>query len=253
MVWPLQRDLAAEHDLESIRARLARPRGEGPLGDFVLGGVDGVVTTFAVVAGSAGGRLSVAAVIILGLANLAADGFSMGISNYLGTRSRQQGVMRARADEAWQLDAHPEGERREIREIFARKGFAGKTLDRIVEVVTSNREVWLDTMMAEELKLSEVSARPARAGLVTFGAFSLCGFVPLLPFVLGGGGFEDMFRISIVLAAATFFALGIGKGAVLGLPRLRSGAQTLAIGAFAASLAYATGLLLHQMFGISVP
>lgn len=247
-----KRDLAAEHVLENIRARLTRPRGEGPLGDFVLGGVDGVVTTFAVVAGSAGGQLSVAAVIILGLANLVADGFSMGVSNYLGTRSRQQEVTRARADEIWQLDADPEGERREIREIFARKGFGGEALDHIVDVITSDRKVWVDTMMAEELKLSEVSARPVRAGLVTFAAFNLCGLVSLTPFLLGGGNFERMFEISLALSAATFFALGIGKGAVLGLPPLRSGIQTLVIGSVAAGLAYATGMLLRQMFGIAV-
>lgn len=248
-----RRDLTAEHRLETIRARLARPRGEGALGDFVLGGVDGVVTTFAMVAGSAGGQLSMAAVIILGLANLVADGFSMGISNYLGTRSRQQEVMRARADEDWQLDAHPEGERQEVREIFARKGFEGEMLERIVEGITSDRGVWVDTMMAEELKLSEVSARPVRAGLVTFAAFSICGFVPLVPFVLGGGSFEGMFRTSILLAAATFLVLGIGKGAVLELPRFRSGVQTLAIGAAAAGLAYITGALLRELYGIAVP
>ena len=224
----------------------------GPLGDFVLGGVDGVVTTFAVVAGSAGGQLSMVAVIILGLANLVADGFSMGISNYLGTCSRQQEVTRARADEAWQLDADPEGERREIREIFARKGFGGAPLDHIVQVITSDRKVWVDTMMAEELKLSEVSARPLRAGIVTFAAFTSCGLVPLTPFLLGGGNFESMFRISLTLSAATFFALGIGKGAVLGLPPLRSGIQTLVIGSIAAGLAYVTGMLLRQMFGIAV-
>ena len=245
-----RRDLFAEHSPGNIRSRLARPRGEGPLGDFVLGGVDGVVTTFAVVAGSAGGQLPVATVIILGLANLVADGFSMGISNYLGTRSRQQEVMRARLDEAWQLDEHPEGERQEVREIFARKGFHGELLDRVVEVITSDRKVWIDTMMAEELKLSEISARPLRAGIVTFAAFSICGFVPLLPFMVAGDGFGARFEVSTWLAAGTFFALGLGKGAVLGLPRLRSGLTTLLIGGVAAALAYATGVLLHGLFGI---
>ena len=103
-----------------------------------------------------------------------------------------------------------------------------------------------------ELKLSEVSARPFRAGSVTFAVFTMCGLVPLTPFLFGGGSFESMFRISLVLSAATFFALGIGKGAVLGLPPLRSGIQTLVIGSVAAGLAYATGVLLRQMFGIAV-
>ena len=224
--------------------------GEGPLGDFLLGGVDGVVTTFAVVAGSAGGGLPTGAVIVLGLANLAADGFSMGVSNYLGTRSRQQEVLRARADEAWQIHACPEGERAEIREIFARKGFDAPELDRIVDVITADRSVWVDTMMREELRLSEISAKPLRAGVVTFIAFAVCGFVPLLPFILGGPA-DILFARSTALAGVTFFILGTVKGAVVGTSRLVSGVQALAIGSAAAMLAFGVGILLRDAFGVS--
>ena len=179
------RDLHGEHAPHRIRNRLDNPRGESPLGDFMLGGVDGVVTTFAVVAGSAGGQLASTIVIILGIANLIADGFSMAVSNYLGTRTRQEEVRQSRADEQWQIDVFPEGEREEIREIFARKGFEGTGLDEIVEIITADREVWVDTMMAEELRLSDVSTRPLRAGVTTFVAFSICGAIPLLPFLIG--------------------------------------------------------------------
>ena len=215
----------------------------------MLGGVDGVVTTFAVVAGSAGGRLSAAVVIILGLANLVADGFSMAVSNYLATKSRLEQVIRSRHGEYWQIENYPEGEREEIKQIFVRKGFEGETLDLVVDVVTRDRDVWVDTMMAEELRLSETSARPLRASIATFVAFSLCGFVPLVPFVLGLGPFETMFGISTGLAAATFVALGVGKGLALNLSPLRAGLQTLTIGGAAAALAYAAGFGLHVLFG----
>lgn len=247
----MTRDLEAEHDPERIRQRLAQPAGESALGDFVLGGVDGVITTFAIVAGSAGGRLPVATIIILGLANLVADGFSMAVSNYLGTRSRQQEVRRAREDEAWQIATHPEGERSEIREIFAKKGFDRPTLDRIVEVITASPKVWIDTMMAEELKLSEVGARPLRAANATFLAFVLCGLVPLLPFILGLAPADTLFVASALLAAATLFALGAAKGTMLGMRPLGSGAQTLAIGGAAALLAYGVGMLLYWLFGVA--
>ncbi|WP_166037981.1 VIT1/CCC1 transporter family protein [Sphingosinicella sp. YJ22] len=243
------RDLEEEHRPARIRERISRPKGEGAIGDFVLGGVDGVVTTFAVVAGSAGARLPIMTVIVLGLANLAADGFSMAVSNYLGTRSRQQEVRRARADEDWQTHACPEGERAEIREIFSRKGFEPPELDRIVAVISSDRRVWVDTMMQEELRLSEISAKPLRAGVVTFVAFSLCGFIPLLPFILGGPS-ELLFTRSTVLAGATFFILGLFKGAVVGGSRLVSGVQTLAVGSAAAMLAFAVGALLRDAFGL---
>lgn len=242
------RDLRGEHASHRIRSRLADPRGQSPLGDFMLGGVDGVVTTFAVVAGSAGGQLSSMIVIILGLSNLLADGFSMAVSNYLGTRARQDEVLQSRADEEWQIDVFPAGEQKEIREIFLQKGFEGETLDKIVKVITANREVWVDTMMAEELRLTEVSAHPLKAGFTTFIAFSICGLVPLLPFLFASGEFNAMFTASAALGAATFFTLGLGKGQVIGISPIRSGLQTLMIGSAAAILAYAAGYLLHLLF-----
>lgn len=214
----------------------------------MLGGVDGVVTTFAVVAGSAGCQLASTIVIILGIANLIADGFSMVVSNYLGTRTRQEEVRQSRADEQWQIDVFPEGEREEIREIFARKGFEGTGLDEIVEIITADREVWVDTMMAEELRLSDVSTRPLRAGVTTFVAFSICGAIPLLPFLIGAGDFNAMFFASASLGAATFLALGMGKGRVVGISPVRSGLQTLAMGGVAAILAYVAGYVLHLIF-----
>ena len=242
------RDLLGEHAPHRIRSRLDHPRGESPLGDFMLGGVDGVITTFAVVAGSAGGQLASTIIIILGIANLIADGFSMAVSNYLGTRTRQEEVRKSRADEQWQIDVFPEGEREEIREIFARKGFEGAALNEIVEVITADREVWINTMMAEELRLSDVSSRPLRAGLTTFVAFSICGAIPLLPFLIGIGDFNAMFFASASLGAATFFALGMGKGSVVGISPVRSGLQTLGVGGVAAILAYVAGHLLHLIF-----
>ncbi len=243
-----QRDLEAEHSPRSIRARLANPRGESPLGDVILGGIDGVVTTFAIIAGSAGGQLSGTTVIILGIANLLADGFSMAVSNYLGTRARAQEVEKSRQDEEWQIDQFPEGEREEIRQIFARKGFDKETLDEIVRVITRDRKVWVDTMMAEELKLSETSARPLRAGIMTFFAFAICGSLPMLPFLFGIDGFDTAFQVSAIVAALTFFALGYTKGLYLGLSRWRSGLQSLLVGGAAAALAYGAGHLLHSLF-----
>lgn len=243
-------DLPGEHSPYRIRRRLANPSGESPIGDFMLGGVDGVVTTFAVIAGSAGGQLTPTIVIILGIANLIADGFSMAVSNYLGTRALQEEIRKSRADEEWQIEAFPKGERDEIREIFAQKGFEGQQLDEIVEVITADRNVWVDTMMAEELHISDVSKRPLRAGLTTFLAFSICGLIPLLPFLFSIGDFDRMFLVSAGLCTITFLTLGFGKGWVVGVSPIRSGLETLAVGGAAAILAYAAGYLLHSLFAI---
>jgi VIT1/CCC1 family predicted Fe2+/Mn2+ transporter len=240
---PAAYDIRADHEPASIRRRLSRPPAESVLGDVMLGGVDGLVTTFAVIAGSSGGRLPVATVLILGVANLLADGFSMAASNYLGTRSRQQSVRRARAEEARQIQIYPEGERREIREIYARKGLDDDTIDRVVAQITANPTVWIETMLAEELRLSDSVVRPLRAALATFAAFFVCGLVPLLPYLSGQGG--DPLVLSATVAMVGFFVLGLGKGLVLGQHWLRSGLVTLAIGGTAALLAYAVGVGLH--------
>ena len=245
------RDLWEEHRPEKIRERIAYRGGESPLGDAVLGGADGIVTTFAVVAGSAGGQLSTDVVIVLGLANLIADGFSMAVSNYLGTRSRQEEVDEAKQDESWQIDNYPLGEYREVREIFARKGFRGATLDRVVDVIIRNRDVWIDTMLEEELNLQRVTESPWRTAAVTFIAFGLFGFIPLIPFVFPAFPREHLFLVSAGLSAAAFAALGIGKGVMLNRPPVRSGLQTLLIGSVAAALAYAVGSLLHSLFGVA--
>jgi VIT1/CCC1 family predicted Fe2+/Mn2+ transporter len=242
--------LHEEHRKEEIQERISSRDSESGLGDAVLGGVDGIITTFAVVAGSTGGQLPVTAIIVLGFANLIADGFSMGVSNYLSVRSRQEEVEGTRQDEHRQIDEHPKGEREEVREIFAQKGFRGATLDRIVEVITRDREVWVETMLTEEHNLQMSAANPLRSGMATFFSFLLFGFVPLIPFILPvvPGGYR--FPASCALASVAFVGLGIAKALVLNRPPLRSGFQTLVIGGIAAVLAYSVGALLRTVFGI---
>jgi vacuolar iron transporter family protein len=241
--------LVAEHHPESIRARLGRRREHGYLGDAVLGGIDGCVTTFAVVAGSVGGGFSGVVVVVLGFANLIADGFSMGVSNYLGTKSERERVENARRTEESHIDHIPEGERQEIRHIFAEKGFSGETLDRVVEVITGNRKLWVDTMLTEELGLQVEGRKPWRAGLATFIAFVIVGLIPLVPFLFPEFSLDQKFRASAYVTAVAFAGVGLIKGAVLRRSLLRSALETLLIGGGAALLAYGIGNWIRQMYG----
>jgi VIT1/CCC1 family predicted Fe2+/Mn2+ transporter len=72
--------------------------------DFVYGAIDGSVTTFAVVAGVVGAALSPSIILILGFANLFADGFSMAIGNYLGTKSQKEYIEKERKREEWEIE-----------------------------------------------------------------------------------------------------------------------------------------------------
>ncbi|MCL4860613.1 MAG: VIT1/CCC1 transporter family protein [Caldilineaceae bacterium] len=243
--------LEAEHRPAVIQARLAAMRSHNYLGDAVLGGIDGCVTTFAVVAGAVGGGFPAVVAIVLGFANLLADGFSMALSNYQGTKSQREFVEEARRTEERHIEKIPEGEREEIRQIFAGKGFTGETLEEIVDVITQDRRLWVDTMLAEELGLQVDGPSPLRAGLATFVAFFVVGLIPLLPFFIPGLTPDQTFASSAAMTGLAFGGIGIAKGIVLGRSPLRSGVETLFIGGMAALLAYLVGAWLRQIFGVA--
>lgn len=219
------------------------------VGDAVLGAIDGCVTTFAVVAGAVGAGFPHVVVIVLGFANLLADGFSMAVSNYLGTKSRSEQVTAARRSETWQIEHRPEEERAEIQQIFAHKGFSGDILNQIVEVITHDRRLWLDTMLTEELGLQLEGPRPLYAAGATFAAFLLAGIIPLIPFLLPSLALNGTFVASAVVTTLAFFGIGVGKGLVLRQSAMRSGLETLLTGGGAAALAYVVGSWLRQAYG----
>lgn len=123
--------------------------------EFVYGATDGAVTTFAVVAGVVGAALSPSIILILGFANLFADGFSMAVGNYLGAKSQKEFIEKKRRREEWEIDNLVEQEKQEIKDIYTQKGFKAELLNEIVNVITATRKVWIDTMMREELGLIE--------------------------------------------------------------------------------------------------
>jgi VIT1/CCC1 family predicted Fe2+/Mn2+ transporter len=208
------------------------------------------VTTFAVVAGVEGANLSASVVLILGGANLIADGFSMAVSNFLGLRAEGQQLDRARREEERHVRLVPEGEREEIRQIFAAKGFEGEDLERVVEVITADYDLWVSTMLREEHGLGGVEPSPLRAGATTLLAFLMIGSFPLLAFVfdaIAPGGLDRVFVWSAAMTAVAFFAVGSLKARFVEQAWWRSGLETLAIGGAAAVLAYAAGAFLERL------
>jgi len=241
--------LEHEHRREVIRDRLQKEKGHSYLGDAVLGGIDGGVTTFAVVAGAIGGGFSNLVIIVLGFANVLADGFSMAVSNYLGTKSRREHVEKARITEEEHIEKIPEGEREEIRQIFLQKGFEGDILEKIVTIITEDQKRWVDTMLTEELGLQLDGPHPLRAALSTFIAFLTIGILPLLPFIFPQLGKHHAFLISSIIVGITFSGIGIVKGLVLKKSMIRSGLETLLTGGGAAILSYYVGYWIQATFG----
>lgn len=242
--------IRAEHSPEAIRKRLDVDPAQNYLRDFIYGAVDGAVTTFAVVASVAAAGLSSGIIILMGLANLLADGFSMAAGNFLGTRAEIQTRDKRRRAEELEIDSHPEGEREEIRQIFAAKGFEGEVLEQVVEVITSDKQRWLDTMITEEFGMPLSNPSALKAAGVTYLAFIVVGFIPLITYIvefLMPGTVASPFAVASVLTGAAFFIVGALKSRFVGKSWIFEGCETLSVGALAAAIAYVIGLLLKPL------
>lgn len=215
------------------------------IGDFVYGANDGIITTFAVVAGAVGASLSPVVIVILGFANLFADGISMGASNFLGGRSEQDYAKAQREKESWEIDHLRPLEVEEIREIFEKKGFKGKELDHAVKVVIGNREVWLDTMMRDELNIIEDPENdPKKHAFATFIAFIVAGFIPLIPYLIP---VSFSFVLSSIVGALTLFVVGALRSLLTTISWFRGGFEMLAVGSAAAAVAYFVGAFVQKL------
>ena len=240
------KNLDHRHDHESIRRRLADDGSTSYLRDWVYGGIDGTVTTFAVVAGVVGADLASEVIIVLGCANLFADGFSMAAANYTGTRTEIAERSLLRQVEERHIAEEPEGERQEVRQIFANKGLEGETLEKVVEAITADRERWIQTMLTEEYGLAKVDRSPKWAALTTFAAFLICGAIPVLPYVIWE---EPSFTATSIVTGVVFFAIGATKSRWSSEAWWRAGGETLAIGGLAAALAFTVGHFLRSLVG----
>lgn len=220
------------------------------LAEFVYGGIDGSVTTFAVVAGASGAGLDPSIVIILGFANLFADGFSMSVGAYLSTKSERDSYEKHKRIEYWEVENMRELEIKEVRDIFKAKGFDGELLDKVVSVITSDKDRWVETMMKHELEMIPSSKNPLAVGGMTFFSFLAIGFIPLLVYVLdyaAGAGGENNFIYASILTFIAFGVIGFLKSYVNETSRIKGVAETLLLGAVAAGVAYWVGDLLEKL------
>lgn len=220
------------------------------IGDAVYGAIDGMVTTFAVVSGVVGAELSTSIILVLGFANLFADGFSMAAGNYLSKKSEQDYHREEYNREKWEVENYPKGEIEEIRQIYKAKGFSGEDLEKAVSIITSDKERWLKTMMIEELGIIPDDKSPIKAAAITFTSFILWGFLPLLTFVLlyfFPSLNTHAFLISCLVTATAIFVAGSLRSLIIAKTWFRAGLEMLLVGGAAASVAYGIGYLLRGL------
>ena len=222
---------------------------EDYLSEFVYGGIDGCITTFAVVAGSVGAGLDSSVIIILGFANLFADGFAMSIGAYLSTKSEIDNFNKHKQIEYWEIENLPEVEKEEIREIYHNKGFSGDLLEQIVDTITSDKDRWVDVMMKEELDMLEQKKSPFRIGLVTYLSFITIGLIPLIIYVWDyiSPISSNLFVWSSIFTGIGFIIIGILKTYLTQSNIWKGILGTLILGAIAALVAYYVGHLIEYI------
>jgi vacuolar iron transporter family protein len=219
------------------------------LREFVYGGIDGAVTTFAVVAGAVGADLDASIIIILGFANLLADGFSMSVGAYLSAKSEKENYKKHKDIEYWEVDNLPEKERQEVVDIYREKGFEGELLEKVVDVIVADKDRWVNEMMKDELNMIEDTKSPFKIGLATLISFIIIGFIPLMVYLydLFWVVTIDLFLWTSIFTGMAFLAIGWLKSIVNQTNALKSISETLLLGFLAALVAYYVGDFLESL------
>lgn len=219
--------------------------------EVIYGGMDGIVTTFAVVAGFAGAalsseqttQLSFFIVLLFGLANLFADASSMALGNFLSVRSEKDIYNMIRGREQQNLQTNPDSERTQTISILEQKGFTNEDAKTLAGIYRHNKEYWLDFMMHHKQELSDPRGEnEIYTGLATFVSFIIFGAIPLLPFILqNNGDATTAFIYSSVGTFAALVILGLLKWRVIGERLTASLFEVVLIGGTAALIAYFVG------------
>jgi len=236
------------------------PHVEG--GEFiksvVFGGLDGILTSFAIVAGAAGAGLGVKAVLAIGISNVLADALAMGVGEYLSSKSERDYVREEHARETWEFENHPSGEISEMVEIFTSRGMAADDAREVTERMAKYPEFFVNLMMTEELGLQapDDDDNTVLKGGVMFGSFATFGMLPVLGYVItawvlrnaeDGGSETTMLIVACVVTGITLLGLGAFKAHFAHKRYLRSALETLVLGGACASLSYSVGLALSSI------
>jgi predicted membrane protein (TIGR00267 family) len=245
MSTPSHNGAASRNHLEAhdYHTRFDPHRRASGLADIILGGQDGLVNVLGIILGVAAATSDAHIVMIAGLAATFAESVSMGAVAYTSTIAESDFYESEREREYRHINDVPDLEREEIYDIYREKGFKGELLERIVNTITANRDVWVAVMMAEEHQLSPVNRRQALRAAVVVGLSAIVGsLIPLLPFAFLSVTMSMW--ASVVVAALTLFVVGVYKARMtVGHPG-KSGLEMALIGTLSALVGYVVGVLL---------
>lgn len=234
----LKEHLAQEHKISPLTTHLK---------EIVYGGNDGIVTTFAVVAGFAGAQSSpistfpLLTVILFGLANLFADGLSMGLGNFMSLRAEQDVYKEEKAKELHEIRNNKRLEEEETLYILTSKGFSKKQAEELTKIYSQNENYWAEFMMKYELEMPDPQKEnPYFTASATFLSFVFFGFIPLVPYIFLQA-WQNMFFLSSFFTLAALIILGVLRWKVTKVRFIRSVGEIVLIGGIAATIAYFVG------------
>ncbi len=213
------------------------------LGEFVYGGLDGCVTTFAVVSGAVGANLDTRIIIILGFANLLADGFAMSIGAYLSSKTKSANIRNQKAQKYQLIESNPESQTLLLYDHYRAKGLEEPVITELVERIKQNKDMWVADLMVLEEGSTEDNRSDFKIGLVTYISFISIGLIPLLAYVVDyiHSINANLFLIASLLTAFGFIIIGWLKTYVTKTPVLKGIAETLMLGLLAALVSYYVG------------
>lgn len=208
--------------------------------DFVFGFGDGINTSLGIVAGVGGAAVASNIIILAAIVAMFTGAKAMAVQNYLAVKSQRQILNSEIERERWEMNNVPEAERREIEDIYKAKGFSGSELENIVNKITSDKQIWLDTMLTEELKLNlDIIGSPLKSAFRMFGAFLVGGILPIVPYFFSNGYVPLLIAIGTSLCAS--FIIGATKSRIANLSMLRGGLEMAGLGTGIALLGYGIG------------
>jgi len=222
----------------------------GILKPLIFGGLDGILTSFAIVAGAVGGAVGPKVVLILGFSNIFADALAMGVGEFLSSKAESEWILSERKREMWEMENYPEGEIQEMIDIYEEKGMTREDAKAVITTMAKYKDFFVNIMMAEELELNvppdDYKTESFKDGIIMFCSFAFFGALPLLGYVIIPTTFPNLddfflFYTACTVTGIVLFIMGCIKSIFSASKWYISGLETFLLGGACATVAYTIG------------
>lgn len=252
-------DIEASKAIHFARSEEKHNPEGGYIKTITLGGLDGCLTALALITSCAGSGIPWQGILAMGMANILADAFSMGIGEFLSEKGEVEYILQEKEREEWELKNYKKGEIEEMIQLYVRKGMSRVDAEKIIGALSHYDDFFVDLMMAEELELTvpeeDWKCDTAKSGVVMFFGFLFFGLVPLLGYVIlpianPNTSVTSLLMFAMIVTALALFLLGALRG-VRGVGGwIKPGMETVILGSACAALAFGISTAIRVAFGL---